>query len=613
MGGMGLNDALGRAGRLTRLPRRWVLLLLGGLVLILVAGWGAGWLAARGERAELARQAAAAAALHEAVLRSELEKHRSLPFVLAEDPDVKAALTSGDSERVAALNAKLESLSERTRAAVIYILRADGLTIAASNWRLPTSFVGSDYSFRPYFRDALRTGVAEHFALGTVSGRPGLFLARQVEGAQGVLGVVVVKVEFDALEAEWRNSGEPAFVAGRNGVVLVTSIPQWRFRTVAPLTEAERRRLRASLQFGDEPLDPLPLRPTASGAVEVVGREAPGRYVAASLPASTPGWTLHLLTPAGRAIGSAENAARAVGALLTALILVAIGLLIRRSEVAAARAAAQEAARVELEARVDERTRELRAANDRLVGEMDERRRAQARVQTMQDELVQANKLAVLGQIAAGVAHEINQPVAAIRTYADNARVLLDRPDPEPVRKNLGVIASLTERIGVITDELRAFSRKTSGRPAPIPVREAIDGALLLVGARTRAQNVSLVRDEPEAEVKVMAERVRLEQVLVNLLQNALEALEDTADPEIRLSVRASGRKVKVTVSDNGPGLTADTAASLFTPFVTTKMGGLGLGLLISRDIITEFEGDLAAEPAPGGGAAFVITLKKAA
>ncbi|NEX91533.1 ATP-binding protein [Caulobacter sp. 17J65-9] len=599
---------------LDRPVARWTVFALVGLVLLTGSVSVAGRFAAERSTAELQRQSAAAAALHEAVMRSQLEKHRSLPFVLAEDPDVKALLRSGDPAQVSALNQKLESLSGQTRAAVIYVLDARGRTLAASNWRLPTSFVGSDYSFRPYFRNAMRGGTAEQFALGTVSQRPGLFLSRRVRQGDTDLGVVVVKLEFDALEAEWRASGEPAFVTDPHGVVLVTSVPAWRFRTLQPLPQADRTRLRQGLQFGRAPLEPLPF---VRKGDELSIRAAPGtpekRFVAAGVATSTPGWTLHLLTPADRALDNAVAAARSVALLATASLLLTAGALLYWRERAHARALRREADRVELEARVEARTRELRDANDRLVLEMEERRRAEAGLQTLQDELVQANKLATLGQIAAGVAHEINQPVAAIRAYADNAAVFLDRAQPGPARKNLTVIADLTQRIGLITDELRAFSRKTSRHAHPVAVEDALSGALLLVGARLRQQGVRLERTGPPAAgVQVVAERVRLEQVLVNLLQNALEALEGVADPRVRLSVEADDAQVRITVADNGPGLAPDAAAALFTPFNTTKAQGLGLGLVISRDIVTEFGGDLSAAPSADGGAAFLIVLKRA-
>lgn len=589
---------------------RWTLFALTGAFALVLATWSAGQLAARSARSDLKGQAVAAAALHAAVLRSELEKHRSVPLLLAEDPDTRAAFRgAGDTK---ALNAKLEMLSRRTRAAAIYLMDARGITIAASNWRLPTSFVGSDYSFRPYFRDAMHAGTAEHFALGTVSGRPGFYLARRVEGSHGPLGVIVVKVEFDGLEDEWRASGEPAFVTDRNGVVLLTSVQGWRFRTLTPLPEAEHRRLVASQQFGRSKLEPLPFDRLRNGLIEAAPYGSVARFVSASIPAATPGWTLHLLTPTDRATRQAEVSARLVAALLTGLLFLTAAMLLRRRELSVVRAQAQEKARLELEARVEARTGELRAANTQLIREMDERRRAEATMMTMQDSLVQSNKLAVLGQIAAGVAHEINQPVGAIRSYADNSVILLDRGQHEMARSNLAVIATLTERIGRITDELRDFSRKSSGRPQAVDVDDVIGGAVLLIGSRARQQGVEIVRDAPSRAATVIAERARLEQVLVNLLQNALEALRETPQPVIRICVQTIGRRVRMTVSDNGPGLSPQAANTLFTPFATTKAKGLGLGLVISRDIVNEFGGDLSVKEQPEGGAAFVISLRRA-
>jgi two-component system C4-dicarboxylate transport sensor histidine kinase DctB len=242
---------------------------------------------------------------------------------------------------------------------------------------------------------------------------------------------------------------------------------------------------------------------------------------------------------------------------------------------------------------------------------MDERRRAEAKLLAAQDGLTQSNKLATLGQIAAGVAHEINQPVAAIRAYADNAAVFLDRADDKTAKANLSLISGLTDRIGLITDELRAFARKSSAPPAPVTVREAVDGALLLVGPRLRQQGVRVVRDEADEAARVMAERFRLEQVLVNLLQNALEALEDRADPEIVVQVTVRRSQVRILIADNGPGVAPEAARTLFIPFATTKPRGLGLGLVISRDIVAEFGGELSLEPG-AGGARFVMSLSKA-
>tara|TARA_R110002167_G_scaffold17426_17_gene66563 strand:- start:10834 stop:12705 length:1872 start_codon:yes stop_codon:yes gene_type:complete len=596
----------------------WSILVVAWIVLSLAGMLLAGETARRQSEAELAQQTRAGAALHAAVLRSELEKHRSLPLVLAQDPEVIGMLRAAPTDRTL-VSHKLETLADRTRAAAIYVLDTRGTARAASNWNLPTSFVGSNYSFRPYFKEAMASGSAEFFALGTVSGRPGLYLARRVDAASGPpLGVVVVKVEFDSLEAEWRGSGEPAFVTDPRGVVLVTSVPTWRFRTIAPMDPASRSGILTGRTLDGDALAPLPFRADTANPTPVVVatiQGVSGRWMTATAATSTPGWTLHLLSPVGDAIRATVISARAVAGLIITLIFGAAAVLLRRRQQGLAQARADERARHELERLVQERTAELSAANRDLSHEIEERHRVEASREALRDDLVQATKLATLGQIAAGVAHEINQPVAAIRTHSDSAAAYLDKADAKGVRRMLDRIGELTARIGSITGELRAFSRKTTARIGPTDPDAAIDGALLLLGGRLRQQRVKLVREPGPDGVRVLAEQIRLEQVIVNLIQNALESLEQnekTAGPAtLTLSVIRHDATLDIAVMDNGTGLTPEVAAQLFTPFVTTKASGLGLGLVICRDIIAAFGGELVFEPSDIG-ARFVIRLKVA-
>jgi hypothetical protein len=257
-------------------------------------------------------------------------------------------------------------------------------------------------------------------------------------------------------------------------VILVTSVPAWRFSTLTPLPRTEQQRLRAEHRFGEAPFALLDVRPAIRRTTAAPDDDRPARrpsahYMAASADLGAAGWTVFTLTPTGSILSGAVAGARAVALLVGLAICGLAGAVLRWRGQASLRAARQEAARAELEARVEERTAELRKSNRRLTVEMEERRRAEAHVHLMRDELVQSNKLATLGQIAAGVAHEINQPVAAIRAYADNASIFLDRADPATARNNLGLISGLTDRIGLITDELRAFARKTSAPPLRSP------------------------------------------------------------------------------------------------------------------------------------------------
>ena len=609
-----MNQTLSQLGKYLagRSARPWLTLLAGWLVMSLLAMTIAAELARRDAVSELARRADANAALHAAVLRSELEKQRSVPVVLAEDPDVAALLTDPGPAAADRVSAKLENLAIQMRAAAIYVLDDRGLARAASNWREPTSFVGSNYAFRPYFTGSLSAGAAEFFALGTVSGRPGLYLARRIGPADEPLGVVVVKVEFDTLEAEWRRTGEPAFVTDQRGVVLVTSEPTWRFRRSRELTPEERQAILEDQTLSGQALDPLPYSGEAGSIVEIARGPAAGEWMLAQTETDTPGWTLHLLDPVQRATVTATTNARVIALLLVTLAATAVAVLLRRRQQALARAKADETARAELERRIDDRTSELRDANSRLKSEIDERRRAEASREILREELVQASRLATLGQIAAGVAHEINQPVAAIRLHSETAARHLERGDETAARRNLDQVSTLTERIGTITNELRAFSRKAGRSVTTVSLATAVDGALLLIGHRLRDHGVTLHRSGLD-ELQVMADPVRLEQVVINLLQNAYEALLDaqTPDPVIRLEARRVDRHVELQVSDNGPGIDPAIASTLFTPFVTTKTQGLGLGLVICRDIVAGFGGELSLKPTPQG-TAFIVVLEAA-
>jgi len=272
------------------------------------------------------------------------------------------------------------------------------------------------------------------------------------------------------------------------------------------------------------------------------------------------------------------------------------------------------ASRKMLEEEVRRRTAELRGSNEQLTIEVAERERASRRLRRAREELAQANRLGSIGQITAGVAHEINQPVAAIRTFAENAKILMFRSDLAQTDRNLDLIIDLTSRIGRITGELRSFARRELSPMEKLDVDDAIDGALVLIGDRVRAEGVTLVTpDKCAGPVTVLADRVRLEQIVVNLLQNSLDALSETKEPriEIRFDTAPSAEFVMLTFDDNGPGIRDDLRRTVFKPFVTGKKLGLGLGLGIAQDIVRDFGGDLVLGQSTLGGAAFSFTLRK--
>ncbi|WP_423142335.1 sensor histidine kinase [Parablastomonas sp. CN1-191] len=557
--------------------------------------------AQRAAEAEGLREAHELSVTNAALFDSELQKFRLLPTVLAQYPDVVRLLGSAGGSP-AAVNAQLELLAQRTGAAAIYVIEPRGRTLSASNWRTPASFVGQNYAFRPYFNDAIRRGNAEVFALGTVSGRPGLFIASRVGDAAAPAGVIVVKIEFDRIERAWAAQKGTSFVSDRHDIVIVSGRSDWRFHTLRPLPPAERAAIERARLFDASPLAPLPAALTADGA-----RSGGVRYARAVTPLTLAGARLDALVPLQGALQAARaRAAIAVLMLLAALAAVALWFVRQRE-----RLALQRAAQRELEARVVERTAELRDANDALRQEAALRRRSEERFRQSREELAQANRLATMGQVSAGVAHEINQPVAAIRTFAENARAFLSSGAVDRAGGNLDQIVSLTQRIGRITGELRSFSRRRTLPTGPVDLAEGVASALLLV--QYRATGTGTVIDNAiAADVpRVVGDRVRIEQVFVNLVQNALDAVAGVTEPVIAIRrVASADDTLTVEVADNGRGIPDDIRDRLFTPFTTGRDDGLGLGLAIARDILREFGGDLALHATGANGTRFHVTLR---
>ncbi len=604
------------AGDIRRSARRqWIVFAAVAIVLVAATLWFAAEIGRGRAIRELQAQAQTDAALKVALLNAAMERPRALPLILAGDSDLRDALETRAAPVLERVNRKLEGLIVGTQASVIYVIGPDGVAIAASNFREPDSFVGSSYAFRDYFGHAMAAGGAEQYALGTVSRRPGLYISRRVESETGkALGVVVAKVEFNRLEADWSIGGRPVYVTDRRGIVLMTSVSDWRFLTIDPIPDAEKATIAESLQFGDARLAQLPFRPAErlNDDTELVRNQRGAEWLHLGLPVPTTEWQLHFLLPVGAAIEGAvwQNLSFAFATLLPGIGLA--GFVLRRRQRALRNIEAERVAREELEQRVETRTRDLTAARDRLQAEISDHERTGRKLQSVQQDLVQANRLAILGQVAAGVAHEINQPVATIRAFADNGQTLIERGRLAEAGENLEQIAALTERIGTITADLKTLARKGRSAAGPTGVKDVIEGAVLLLRSRFAGHMGALDIVLPPAGLKVSGSRVRLEQIIINLLQNALEAVAGRDDARVSVRVREEGAdEVVLTVADNGPGIAPDIREALFTPFNTSKEAGLGLGLVISREIAADYGGRITVESGPEG-ASFAVHLRRA-
>ncbi|WP_373488395.1 ATP-binding protein [Blastomonas sp.] len=545
---------------------RWYLPILAVFAVVLLGAW-ATLAVDRATRVaalnEIREESSNDAAILAAGLESELNKFSLVPRVLAVDPEV-AALLAGDRSQQAVLNSRLAALAKQTDAAAIYIMNADGLTLAASNWNRPDSFVGSNYGFRDYFSGAIGEGAFTEFALGTVSRRPGLYISERVNTAAGSLGVVAVKVEFDDLERKWRDAKGGVFVTDSDGVVLLASDPDWRFRATANQPTSPRDPERDATRFGIAKLAPLTL-PASQGAT------APFAMIENIQPIAPLAWELHLLSDPGPRLNAAITNGRLL-VLLGVMLLVIAGsavLVWLRRRLARASAA------------LSEQTAMLR------------------------EQLHQANRLATLGQVTAGLSHEIRQPLAAMQVYAESGERLLAAGRNVEAAGNFSKIAGLAVKIGQITVESLQFSRRAPREPKEIALAEVIDGSLLLLSDQIRRRKIRLSLPD-HAQVRVRAQHVQLEQVLVNLIQNAIQACDEGG--KITISVALGPDQCRLMVEDDGPGVPADIREVLFQPFVTTKPDGIGLGLVIARDIMREHGGDLMLEN-PGRGTCFTITI----
>jgi len=569
-----------------------VLIGTGFALLAFLLAWIGGLLSAELAVQRLHENAGPRRALYIAGLRSELGRHETTPAILALSRTLRTALlNAGDPAAISAANAYMEQVATGTGAAVLYLLDTQGTTIASSNWRLPESFVGRNFAYRPYFRDAMAGGVGRFYGIGTTSREPGHYFARALMDGDRVLGITVVKLSLSPVERSWADRADRILVVDGNGVVILSSAPDWTFHTLNALPDAQKAQLMASRQYEGVDLRDLNWRVDEDGTVSLAG--APMRYFVSDSPVDGTPWRLYLLTSLD-SVDMARGLGRVGGVGLTALL--ALSWLYwrqrRRTRLAWRRAAAA------LEQEVAVRTAELVAANDDL-------RRAQ-------DGLVQAAKLAALGQLAAGITHELNQPLAALRTLSDNASTFLSRGNLDRVGQNLTHIAGLTERMARITGQLRTFARRSDNRPESVPVVRAVDNALTLLVEKTRRTG-AMVQVSMDDGLCVLCDPLRLEQVLVNLIGNALDAVADRQERRITISAEpdnAAGQ-VHIRVADSGGGIAPDHMAHLFEPFFTTKAPGLGLGLglVISAGIIRDHDGSLTADNGPDGGAVFTFAL----
>lgn len=516
-------------------------------------------------------------------LHTLIERYRALPAVLALDPELITALRGPlDAATQDLLNRKLERINGAANSSTLELLDRTGLAVAASNWRLPSTYVGNNYGFRPYFKQTRSQGTGRFYAVGVTSGIPGYFLSSAVKDDDGsFLGAMVVKLEFPELEREWRQGNDILLVSDSRGIIFIANQEGWRYRKLNNLSAHDFNELEQTRQYDKQELVPLQRQlldrfDDNSHLVRVQGAQEANHYLWESLPLESEGWTLHLLRKPQTG-NEGRNAAFAAAAAWLTLVF-AVLFINQRVRLARLRQRNRE----ELEQLVEERTQALRTA---------------------QEGLVQSTKLAALGQMSAALAHELNQPLTTQRMQLASLRLLLDNNRLDEARKALQPLEQMLARMASLTGHLKTFARNSpSGLRERLDLATVVDHALQLLDTRMRTEGVStaLYLARP---AWVRGDAIRLEQVLINLLRNALDAMADKTFRRLEIRIDCEGERWRLSVQDSGGGIDPKHLGSVFDPFFTTKpVGeGLGLGLAISYGIIHDAGSRLEVENQPGG------------
>ncbi|MEQ6203302.1 ATP-binding protein [Sulfitobacter sp. HNIBRBA2951] len=517
-------------------------------------------------------------ALYGGNLLAELRQNAIVPQLLGRDPTLIAALESAD---YTLSTQRLISFVDEIGAASLILLDTDGRTVAATdrNW------LGTNFRSEPYFVDAIRASSTIFSVMQRETGDYRFYYSRRIQNGGNTLGVIAVEVDLKKFERSWAGISEAVIVTGSDNQILLSTEPRWRGQTekqaLAMQTpqNAIERAIQATSDWGALP-------PDAYLQGEAVMR--------LDAKINFRGWQIASYTTYA-SVRERVNGVLALEVMGFAILLaLAFYFLSRRT---AGRAAI-----------FQRESAELRALNVALQREIAERVRMQETLAVAEQTLEQSNKLAALGEMSAAVSHELNQPLAAMKTYLAGARLLLNRNRPDEALSSFGRIDDLIERMGAITRQLKSYARKGQEVFSPVNMADALAASLSMMEPQLRQRQVQIAQILPDTPVYTLGDQMRIEQVLVNLLRNALDATKSERNPRVDILLSA-GETATLTVRDNGPGI--EDLDALFEPFYTTKLpgDGVGLGLAISSGIVSDLGGRLTARNGQGGGAVFEMQL----
>ncbi|MGF1753918.1 ATP-binding protein [Vibrio makurazakiensis] len=548
-------------------------------------------------------------------IASKLDKFAHIPELLSQDKElIDALLDANNSAQIEITNRYLKKVNSVVQAADTYLIDDIGTTIAASNWNKDRSFVGRNFAFRPYFQEAISGKESQYFALGSTSGQRGYYYSFPVVYAADVIGVVVVKMDLSSIEQNWHGKQSYFVVSDSNQIVFMSSNPAWLFKSLSPLDKTKKKVIQESRQYLDTEIRSLPFSgelnqsPTTLSHPTSLGSDG---FVMSSRSLDNFPLTIRVLSPI-HLVWWDLIAYLVILTLVFAVIFLLSQLLDHRRQKHRHIEQLQSEAKQKLEFLVMERTSELHA-------EIDQRINTEEALRKTQDDLIQAAKLAVLGQMSASISHELNNPLAAIRSFSENGKLFLAKGKYDRVDDNFTRISALTDRMAKISLQLKSFAKKsaTSSELVKVDLLPIISSVNELIAPQVKTHRVNYQVDVSHLMqasdlkncVEVLINPIQLEQVIINLLTNAIQAMDEQSDREMRLEIETASGQVWIHIDDSGSGLSNSESKSLFEPFFTTKKDGLGLGLSISSQIMDSMNGQLTTTTSPLGGARFSVML----
>lgn len=542
-------------------------------------------------------------------LDQQLDRFSQLTGALVRRPELLPVLQApDDTVKQQQLSQLLADFNLASGSASIYLMDLSGVVLASSNYHEAVSFMHYNFGFRPYFTETVRTGESYvDYGLGWISNERGIYFASLVLAGDKPLGVLTVKLNIDRVEQAYQAiAGQSPLlfmlVDDEDSVIGSNHAP-WRLSqlgdkaltlprhpgVVLPALHVRQRGMLWKLLVEPDSADPMP----REFAVAVKQNQR--------LP-----WQLLMLQAAQPLRVQALQLAASLSLLLGMLVLLGGYWRNRRQQLRQ-----RERIFAQLEQAVTERTESLTLSNQQLQHEITQRYEAEAELKQAQQQLLQAAKLATIGQLSASINHEINQPLTAMHSYLQNTRLLLQKGRVDELSANLDKLSQLLLRLNHIVKQFKSFSRKAANNPESVPLHQVVHNALGIVQPALKQQQVQ-VRLKENHVARVRLDPLQLEQVLVNLIGNAAQAMEQTPQPELVIQLDATEAQVQVSIQDKGPGIQPHDMVHLFEPFFTTKQGsGLGLGLSISRQIVESYGGTLSIDNHPDGGAIVILSLPR--